>query len=64
MTSDDLKALITEHLAEFYKRRLHKIHTLRLKDVLRRKNPYLLKAIGTDSATQIWEKLAQFNSGK
>ena len=55
MNADELKALIARHLIEFYKRRLQKIQELKLKDILRRKNPYLFKAIGTHSATDLVE---------
>jgi hypothetical protein len=55
MNTEELKKLIADHLIEFYRRRLQKIQTLRLKQVLKRKNPYLFKAIGTDSATEVVE---------
>lgn len=57
MNSGELQQLITDRLNDFYERRLHKINTLKLKQVLRRKNPYLFKAIGTQSATEIVEGL-------
>ncbi|MGI0014359.1 MAG: PmeII family type II restriction endonuclease [Nitrososphaera sp.] len=55
MTNEELRALIAERLAEFYRRRLQRLETLKLKEILRRKNPYLFKAIGTTSATEIVE---------
>ncbi|NJL89094.1 MAG: cytosolic protein [Coleofasciculaceae cyanobacterium SM2_1_6] len=36
--------LATEVISPFYAKRLEKLHSLKLKDVLRRKNPYLFKA--------------------
>ena len=57
MNSDELQQLITERLHDFYERRLRKIGTLKLKQVLRRKNPYLFKAIGNQSAAEIVEGL-------
>src|SRR5574337_335532 len=53
MNSEELRALIAERLAEFYRRRMQRLETLKLKEILRRKNPYLFKAIGTLSATEI-----------
>jgi hypothetical protein len=57
MNSEELQQLIAEHLDEFYRRRMRKIGSLKLKQVLRRKNPYLFRAIGTQSATEIVEGL-------
>lgn len=53
--SEELQQLITNALEDFYQRRLQRIGKLKLKQVLRRKNPYLYKAIGTQSATEIVE---------
>lgn len=50
-----LQTLIADRLNEFYRRRLYRLNTLQLKAILRRKNPYLFKAIGTQSATEIVE---------
>ncbi len=55
MNNDELKALIADRLNEFYKRRLQRLQTLRLNNVLQRKNPYLYKALGTRSATEVIE---------
>ena len=55
MNSEELRALIAERLAEFYQRRMQRLETLKLKQILKRKNPYLFKAIGTLSATEIVE---------
>ncbi|MGI6100173.1 MAG: cytoplasmic protein [Lentisphaerae bacterium] len=49
----DLVAQVQTCLDEFYKRRLAKLSGLRLKDTLRRKNPYLFRAIGTESAADL-----------
>jgi len=57
MTSGELRALIIRCLKDFYERRLQRLTTLKLKQVLRRKNPYLYKAIGTQSATEIVEQI-------
>lgn len=51
--SQALEEKIAELLEDFYKRRIDKISTLRLKDTLKRKNPYLYRAIGIQSAADI-----------
>lgn len=53
--STALQNKIDELLDDFYSRRLEKISGLKLKDTLKRKNPYLFKAIGTQRASEIIE---------
>jgi hypothetical protein len=53
MNNDELRALITQSLIAFYNRRLECLGTLKLRQVLLRKNPYLFKAIGTRNAYEI-----------
>lgn len=48
-----LEAKIAELLDDFYKRRIAKISTLKLKNTLKRKNPYLYRAVGVQQAGQI-----------
>jgi hypothetical protein len=55
MNSDELKALIVERLADFYRRRMHRLEKLKLRDILKRKNPYLFKAVGALNANEIVE---------
>jgi len=50
-----LVELIRRRLDEFYRRRIHSLANLKLKKVLKRKNPYLYKARGTQSANEIIE---------
>lgn len=50
---DRLKNLIAKKLVEFYRCRIEKLANLKLKVILRRKNPYLYKAIGTHDAYSI-----------
>jgi len=57
MNTNELQALISKCLQDFYERRVHKLEKLQLKDFLRRKNPYLFKALGTQKASEIVEKL-------
>jgi len=52
-----VKDLVDTYLAEFYKKRLEKVNSLRLKHVLRRKNPYLFRAKGVETPSEIVEQL-------
>jgi hypothetical protein len=54
---DRLQALIAECLDNFYKHRLEKIRKLQLRAVLRRKNPYLFRALHTEKASEIVEQI-------
>lgn len=55
--SDELQALIKSVLEDFYSRRAQMLANLQLKDVLKRKNPYLYKARGTQNAAEIIEEI-------
>jgi len=57
MNTKDLERLIAKSLQEFYNRRLQRLESLKLKDYLKRKNPYLYKAIGTEKASEIIEEI-------
>lgn len=57
MNANDLQTLISKCLQDFYERRVRKLEELRLKNFLRRKNPYLFKALGTQKASEIVEKI-------
>jgi hypothetical protein len=57
LNTKKLQQLITSKLNDFHRRRLAKLDGLKLKEVLRRKNPYLFKAVGTQSAPEIIESL-------
>ena len=57
MNPDELKQVIANALGDFYKRRIQRLGTLKLRNVLLRKNPYLYKALGTNSATEIVEEI-------
>lgn len=57
INAQKLEEKIGELLDDFYKRRIDKIQTLKLKDALKRKNPYLYRAIGVQKASQIVEEL-------
>lgn len=56
-TATELQTLISNCLQDFYERRLQRLKELKLKQVLLRKNPYLYKALGTQSANEIIEEL-------
>ena len=53
MDSDELKALITKRLNDFYQQRAQWLDRVRLRDVLGRENPHLIRAIGTYCAFDI-----------
>jgi hypothetical protein len=57
VNSNNLQSLISKCLKDFYERRVRKLEELRLKDFLRRKNPYLFKALGTQKASDIVEQI-------
>lgn len=56
MNIKELEKLIARCLRDFYDRRLQNLETLKLKKYLKRKNPYLYKAIGTEKASEIVEE--------
>jgi hypothetical protein len=56
-SGDDLKQAILERLLEFYKTRTDKLGELRLKDIIRRKNPYLLRALGYNNPDELIESI-------
>jgi hypothetical protein len=53
LTPEVIEYHVQACLDTFYARRIAKLSTLKLKDALKRKNPYLFRAIGTESATEI-----------
>jgi len=57
MDIDQLEALISNCLHDFYERRLEKVRGLKLQTFLRRKNPYLFRALGVQKASEIVERL-------
>lgn len=57
VNTEELQSLISKCLQDFYERRVRKLEKLRLKVFLRRKNPYLFKALGTQKAYEIIEKI-------
>jgi hypothetical protein len=59
VSSDELQALIEKCLTAFYDRRFEALKKLNLTKILRRKNPYLFRAIGTEQASEIVNQLLQ-----
>jgi len=57
LDTSELEKLISECLQDFYRRRLQKLEQLRLKTFLRRKNPYLFRALATEKASEIVEQV-------
>jgi Type II restriction endonuclease EcoO109I len=52
-----LEQLIDSLLDTFYSRRIKKLNTLKLKETLTRKNPYLYKATGVEKASEIVQEI-------
>jgi hypothetical protein len=61
MSPNEIERLVKECLEDFYRRRLQRLAELKLPDTLRKKNPYLFRAIGLKSASEIIEKLLQYH---
>lgn len=59
MDEKDLETVISDLLDNFYKRRLEKINGLKLRNTLKRKNPYLFRAVGVQKASEIVEGLLE-----
>lgn len=57
MNTDELEVLISRCLGDFYEKRLQRVRELRLQVFLRRKNPYLFRALGIQKASEIIERL-------
>lgn len=57
MDIDELESLIGSCLRDFYERRLQKVRELKLQGFLRRKNPYLFRALGIQKASEIVERV-------
>jgi len=53
MNQLDLEELLRHSLDNFYQRRLKKLSELKLREVLRKKNPYLFRAIGIQKVSEI-----------
>lgn len=51
----NLEKSVSECLENFYRKRLAKINELKFNVFLKRKNPYLLRALGTEDASQLVE---------
>ncbi len=59
MTDEELEVIVSKYLDSFYERRIQKLSSLQLADTLKRKNPYLFRAIGVQKASEIVEGLLQ-----
>lgn len=54
-----LGSLIERCLDDFYKRRLKNLEKLQLRTVLKRKNPYLFKALATEKASELVQRMME-----
>jgi hypothetical protein len=59
MNPDELEQIIKDCLDGFYRRRIENLSKLRLHEVLKRKNPYLMRAIGLHTAAELVEYILQ-----
>ncbi len=50
---DEIREYVEAHIIEFHDKKVKRLDDLKLKDVLKRKNPYLFKAKNMESATDI-----------
>ncbi len=57
MTPSKLKRVVSDCLDEFYRRRIKVLSSLELEKTLKRKNPYLFRAIGMQDASEIVSSL-------
>lgn len=57
MDNQNLKQCVEARLNEFYSRRISKLSSLDLKKTLKRKNPYLFRALGMMDAAEIIDRL-------
>ena len=57
LTKIELVKFIEKNIPDFHKKRLESLSGLKLKNVLRRKNPYLFKAKYTESAADLVKQL-------
>lgn len=55
--SENLEKFIEKCLDDFYESRIAKIEKISLKKILCRKNPYLFKALNTERASEIIDKI-------
>lgn len=55
--NDEIEKKIEELLNNFYRRRINTLNNLELMKALKKKNPYLFKAIGTEKASEIVENM-------
>lgn len=53
MTQTELETIVKRCLDDFYRRRIDKLSGLKLWDTLKKKNPYLFRATGIETAPQI-----------
>src|SRR5437660_7567754 len=57
MNQLELEDLIRQSLDDFYQRRANRLSELKLSDILGKKNPYLIRAVGTQRAFEIVSEL-------
>jgi len=63
VNTSEIESLIRTCLEDFYSRRLQRLEQLRLKGFLRRKNPYLFRALATEKASEVVEQVLAAHIG-
>ncbi|MCL5035064.1 MAG: cytosolic protein [Bacteroidetes bacterium] len=56
---EEVREFVGEHIGEFHKSRITRVQTVKLKDVLKKKNPYLFRAKNVLTAQDLIESLLQ-----
>jgi hypothetical protein len=59
LNPEKLESLIKQCLNDFHERRIKTLEKLNLRRVLKRKNPYLFRALGTEQAAEIVKKILE-----
>jgi hypothetical protein len=57
VNSTELEELIRKSLDDFYRRRISKLSGLKLREALKKKNPYLFRAIGIQKSSELVDRL-------
>ena len=53
LSINDVRNYVEINIGEFHQKRLEKLNTINLKDLLKRKNPYLFKAKNIQTASEL-----------
>ncbi len=59
MKTEEIEALVKQQLHVFYANRIKRIQGLKLKEVLKKKNPYLFRTTGVAKYSEIVEDIVK-----